>query len=395
MSLVITNIGSLVTNDPHLGSGILGELENAGLVIENGKIAWIGNSGSAPASDQTIDAKGMGVIPGFVDSHAHMVFAGDRSKEFEARMNGEKYSAGGIKSTVAKTRAASDAELEANFLSLQNEMIRSGITTFESKSGYGLSVADEARSLGIAAKHTSETTFLGAHVVPEDYAGRNDDYVSLVSGEMLEACAPHAKWVDVFCDVGAFDVDQSRAILKAGIAKGLMPRIHANQLTQGGGVQLAVELDCASADHCTHLSASDIEALAGSNTVATLLPGAEFSTRTNYPEAKKLFAAGVTVALATDCNPGSSYTTSMSFCIAVAIRDMGFSPEQALWSATMGGAKALRRNDIGALSVGMSADLVVLSAPSFRHLGYRPGVDQISQVLKSGKTIYKHQDGIK
>jgi imidazolonepropionase len=395
MSVAITNIGSLVTNDQNLGSGILGELENASVVIEDGKIAWVGNSGSAPASDQVIDSQGMGVIPGFVDSHAHMVFAGDRSKEFEARMNGEKYSAGGIKSTVAKTRAASDAELEANFLSLQNEMIRSGITTFESKSGYGLSVADEARSLVIAAKHTSETTFLGAHVVPEDYAGRNDDYVSLVTGEMLEACAPHAKWVDVFCDVGAFDVDQSRAILKAGIAKGLQPRIHANQLAQGGGVQLAVELDCASADHCTHLSAADIDALAGSNTVATLLPGAEFSTRANYPDAKKLFAAGVTVALATDCNPGSSYTTSMSFCIAVAIRDMGFSPEQALWSATLGGAKALRRSDIGALSVGMSADIVVLSAPSFRHLGYRPGVDQISQVLKSGQTIYKHQDGIK
>jgi imidazolonepropionase len=210
---------------------------------------------------------------------------------------------------------------------------------------------------------------------------------------MLETCAPHAKWVDVFCDVGAFDVDQSRAILKAGIAKGLEPRIHANQLAQGGGVQLAVELDCASADHCTHLSAADIDALAGSNTVATLLPGAEFSTRATYPDAKKLFAAGVTVALATDCNPGSSYTTSMGFCIAVAIRDMGFSPEQAIWSATMGGAKALRRTDVGALSVGMSADLSILSAPSFRHLGYRPGVDQISQVLKSGKTIYKHQDG--
>jgi imidazolonepropionase len=395
MSLAITNIGSLVTNDPNLGIGILGELENASVVIENGKIAWVGNSGSTPAADQVIDAKGMGVIPGFVDSHAHMVFAGDRSKEFEARMNGEKYSAGGIKSTVAKTRAASDAELEANFISLKNEMIRSGIITFESKSGYGLSVADEARSLGIAAKHTSETTFLGAHVVPEDYAGRADDYVALVTGEMLEACAPHAKWVDVFCDVGAFDVDQSRAILQAGIVKGLMPRIHANQLAQGGGVQLAVDLDCASADHCTHLSDKDIDALAGSNTVATLLPGAEFSTRATYPDAKKLFDAGVTVALATDCNPGSSYTTSMSFCIAVAIRDMGFSPEQALWSATLGGAKALRRSDIGALSVGMNADLVVLSAPSFRHLGYRPGVDQISQVLKSGKTIYKHQDGIK
>jgi imidazolonepropionase len=272
-------------------------------------------------------------------------------------------------------------------------MIRSGITTFESKSGYGLSVADEARSLALAAKHTSETTFLGAHVVPEDYAGRADEYVSLVTGEMLELSAPHSKWVDVFCDVGAFDVDQSRAVLTAGIAKGLQPRIHANQLAQGGGVQLAVELDCASADHCTHLSAEDIDALANSNTVATLLPGAEFSTRATYPDAKKLFAAGVTVALATDCNPGSSYTTSMSFCIAVAIRDMGFSPEQALWSATLGGAKALRREDVGALSVGMSADLSILSAPSFRHLGYRPGVDQISQVLKAGKTIYKYQDG--
>jgi len=393
MSLAITNIGSLVTNDPSLGSGILGELENASLVIEDGKIAWVGNSGSTPATDQVIDAQGMGVIPGFVDSHAHMVFAGDRSKEFEARMNGEKYSAGGIKSTVAKTRAASDAELETKFVSLQNEMIRSGITTLESKSGYGLTIADEARSLSIAAKHTSETTFLGAHVVPEDYAGKADEYVSLVTGEMLEVCAPHAKWIDVFCDVGAFDVDQSRAILQAGIDKGLQPRIHANQLAQGGGVQLAVELDCASADHCTHLSAKDIEALAGSNTVATLLPGAEFSTRATYPDAKELFAAGITVALATDCNPGSSFTTSMSFCIAVAIRDMGFSPEQAIWSATLGGAKALRRTDVGALSVGMSADLSILSAPSFRHLGYRPGVDQISQVLRSGKTIYKHQDG--
>ena len=395
MSLAITNIGSLVTNDQNLGFGLLGEIENAALVIENGKVAWVGDSIHVETTDTVIDAHGMGVIPGFVDSHAHMVFAGDRSKEFEARMNGEKYSAGGIKSTVAKTRAASDSELEANFLSLQNEMIRSGITTFESKSGYGLSAKDEARSLAIAAKHTSETTFLGAHVVPEDYAGRADDYVALVTGEMMDACAPHSKWVDVFCDFGAFDVDQSREVLKAGIAKGLLPRIHANQLAAGGGVQLAVELDCASADHCTHLSDSDIDALASSNTVATLLPGAEFSTRATYPNAKRLFAAGATVALATDCNPGSSYTTSMSFCIAVAIRDMGFSPEQALWSATMGGAKALRRSDVGALSVGMTADLVVLSAPSFRHLGYRPGVDQISQVLKSGKTIYKHQDGIK
>ena len=395
MSLAITNIGSLVTNDPTLESGLLGEIENACVVIEAGKISWVGPSSSAPATDEKIDAQGMGVIPGFVDSHAHMVFAGDRSKEFEARMNGEKYSAGGIKSTVERTRVASDAELERNMLSLVNEMTRSGITTFESKSGYGLTTKDEARSLAIASKHTSETTFLGAHVVPVEYAGKADEYVELVTGEMLDACAPHAKWVDVFCDVGAFDVDQSREVLKAGIAKGLMPRIHANQLAAGGGVQLAVELDCASADHCTHLSSSDIEALAGSNTVATLLPGAEFSTRAIYPDAKKLFDAGVSVAIATDCNPGSSFTTSMSFCMAVAIRDMGFSPEQALWSATMGGARALRRKDVGALSVGMRADLSILSAPSFRHLGYRPGVDQIHQVVKDGQTIYKNQNGIK
>jgi imidazolonepropionase len=391
MSIAITNIGSLVTNDPSLGSGILGELTNAALVIENEKIVWVGNSSSVPVTDQQIDAKGKAAIPGFVDSHAHLLFAGERSAEFQARMTGEKYSAGGIKSTVAATRAATDTELEQNMIRLVREMQRSGITTFETKSGYGLTTADETRALKIASKHTSETTFLGAHVVPSEYVGQEDKYVGLVTGEMLDSVLPHAKWIDVFCEQGAFDVDQARQILQAGKNKGLLPRIHANQLTQGGGVQLAVELDCASADHCTHLSDSDIEALAGSNTVATLVPGAEFSTRATYPNAARLFNAGVNVALATDCNPGSSFTTSMPFCIAIAIRDMGFTPEQALWSATMGGAKALRRSDVGSLSVGQSADLVVLNAPSYLHLGYRPGVDLVSQVFKSGKSIYQEQ----
>jgi imidazolonepropionase len=391
MSIAITNIGSLVTNDQSLGSGILGELTNAALVIENDKVVWVGNSAQVPDSDQQIDAEGKAVIPGFVDSHAHLLFAGERSKEFQARMKGEKYTAGGIKSTVTATRNATDSELEQNLMRLVAEMQRSGITTFETKSGYGLTTIDETRALAIATKHTPETTFLGAHVVPGEYSGKEDKYVELVTGEMLDSVLPYAKWIDVFCDQGAFDVDQSRQILQAGKAKGLLPRIHANQLTQGGGVQLAVELDCASADHCTHLSDSDIEALAGSNTVATLVPGAEFSTRATYPNAARLFDAGVSVALATDCNPGSSYTTSMPFCIAVAIRDMGFTPEQALWSATMGGAKALRRNDIGSLSVGQSADLAVLNAPSYLHLGYRPGVDLVSQVFKSGKSIYQEQ----
>jgi imidazolonepropionase len=391
MSIAITNIGSLVTNDQSLGSGLLGEIENAALVIENDQIAWVGLTGDVPDTDQQIDVAGKAVIPGFVDSHAHLLFAGERSKEFQARMKGEKYSSGGIKSSVAATREASNEALEKNMLRLVSEMQRSGITTFETKSGYGLTTADETRALQIAAKHTLETTFLGAHVVPSEYAGKEDKYVELVSVEMLDSVLPHSKWIDVFCDQGAFDVDQSRQILKAGIEKGLLPRIHANQLTQGGGVQLAVELDCASADHCTHLSDEDIELLAGSNTVATLVPGAEFSTRATYPNAARLFDAGVNVALATDCNPGSSYTTSMPFCIAVAIREMGFSPEQALWSATMGGAKALRRTDVGDLAVGQSADLVILNAPSYLHLGYRPGVDLVSEVFKSGKSIYQEK----
>jgi imidazolonepropionase len=391
MSIAITNIGSLVTNDQSLGSGILGEIENAALVIENDKIAWVGQASQTPDAEQQIDVQGKAVIPGFVDSHTHLLFAGERSKEFQARMKGEKYSAGGIKSTLAATREASNEALEKNMLRLVSEMQRSGITTFETKSGYGLTTSDETRALEIAAKYTPETTFLGAHVVPSEYAGKEEKYVELVTEEMLDSVLPHSKWIDVFCDQGAFDVDQSRQILKVGIEKGLLPRIHANQLTQGGGVQLAVELDCASADHCTHLSDKDIELLAGSNTVATLVPGAEFSTRATYPNAARLFDAGVNVALATDCNPGSSYTTSMPFCIAIAIREMGLTPEQALWSATMGGAKALRRTDVGALVVGQSADLVVLNAPSYLHLGYRPGVDLVSEVFKSGKSIYQEK----
>jgi imidazolonepropionase len=378
-SVAFTNIGSLVTNDKGLELGLLGELQNAAIVVEDGSIAWVGRSFSVPDADEQIDVEGRTVLPGFVDSHAHLLFAGDRAGEFSARMAGESYSAGGIRTTVAATRAATDSELEENLVRLASELRASGITTFETKSGYGLSVADEARALRIATKHTAETTYLGAHVVPAEYEGRSDDYVSLVTGEMLNQVADSAKWIDVFCDRGAFTVEQAREILLAGKAMGLQPRIHANQLEQGGGIQLAVELDCASADHCTHFDQKDIDALAGSHTVATLLPGAEFSTRSNYPDARKLWDAGVKVALATDCNPGSSYTTSMPFCIAVAVRDMHFTVEQAIWSATKGGAKALRRHDIGAIKVGMRADLIELNAPNALHLAYRPGVNLISK----------------
>ena len=383
-SVAITNIGRLVTNDPSLGAGLLGELRDAAMVIEDGRVAWVGSSADVPAAERGIDAAGRAILPGFVDSHAHLMFAGDRADEFAARMAGEKYAAGGIRSTVAATRAATDEQLEARLVALAAEMRASGITTFESKSGYGLTVADEARALEIASRHTAETTYLGAHVVPAEYADRGttgvDEYVNLVKNEMLAATAPHAKWIDVFCDRGAFDPDQAREILLAGKAVGLAPRIHANQLQHGDGIPLAVELDCASADHCTHMTEADIDALAGSNTVATLLPGAEFSTRAEYPDARRLWQAGATVAIATDCNPGSSYTTSMPFCIAVAVRDMRFTPEQAIWSATMGGAKALRRNDIGHLRLGARADLVQLTTDSHIHLAYRPGVNLIHSV---------------
>jgi imidazolonepropionase len=390
-SVAIANIGSLVTNDETLGVGKIGERSNAGLVIEHGRVVWVGDSSDLPSADSRVDVGGQAVIPGFVDSHAHLMFAGDRAAEFSARMEGKPYSAGGIKTTVAATRAATDEELTENLRRLVAEMHASGITTFETKSGYGLSVDDEVRSLRIAAAHTDEITFLGAHVVPAEFAelGQSgvDEYVALVTGEMLASAAAHSKWIDVFCDRGAFDVDQAREILSAGIAAGLAPRIHANQLSNIGAIELAVELDCASADHCTHLSERDIEMLAGSNTVATLLPGAEFSTRSPYPDARRLIDAGATVALATDCNPGSSYTTSMPFCIAVAVREMHLSPAEALWSATAGGAAALRRTDVGHLGLGAAADFVVLNAPSHQHLAYRPGVNLIGQTWRNGKLI--------
>jgi imidazolonepropionase len=384
VSLVIDEIGELVTNDPRLGDGPLGLLPDAAVAIEDGRVAWVGPTARAPAADRRIRSGGAAVLPGFVDSHAHLVFAGDRAAEFAARMAGQRYTGGGIHTTVAATRAAGDDALRATAGRLRREALRQGTTTIEIKSGYGLSVADERRSLRIAAEVTSETTFLGAHVVPAEYADRPDDYVDLVRGPMLAAAAPHARWIDVFCEKGAFDGDQARAVLTAGRDAGLGLRVHANQLGPGPGVRLAVELGAASADHCTYLSPADVDALAGSATVATLLPGAEFSTRSPYPDGRGLLAAGVTVALATDCNPGSSFTSSMLFCIALAVREMRLTPAEAVWAATAGGARALRRDDVGVLRPGARADLTVLDAPSHLHLAYRPGVPLIRRVLHDG-----------
>ena len=377
---VLTGIGLLATQDPAVG-----ELSDAAVVIEDAAIVWVGSSACAPAADKRVDLGGRAVLPGFVDSHAHLMFAGDRSAEFEARMAGTPYAAGGIRTTVAATRAASDDELRANLARLAAELLHAGVTTFECKSGYGLDVATEERSLRLAREVTAETTFLGAHVVPPDTD--RGAYVDLVVGEMLTACAPHARWVDVFCERGAFDASESRVVLQAGIAAGLGTRVHAGQLEEGPGVQLAVELGAASADHCTYLSSADVDALVGSDTVATLLPLVEFSTRSPYPDARRLLDAGVQVALATDCNPGSGFSTSMPLAIALAVRDMGMTPAEAVRAATATGAAALRRDDIGRIAVGLSADLVVLDAPGYVHLAYRPGVPLISGVWQRGLRV--------
>lgn len=380
----LTNIGTLVTNDPSLGDGPLGVRENAAVVFEDGVVAWVGDSADAPAADTGFDLGGRAVLPGFVESHSHLVFAGERAEEFAARMSGEKYAAGGIRTTIEATRAASDDQLAANVRRLLDESLRSGSTTVEIKTGYGQSTRDELRSVQVAGRFTDEVTLLAAHVPPPEYAGRGDEYVTMAVDEMIPACAPYAKWIDVFCERGAFTVEQSRAVLAAGVAHGLIPRVHGNQLGEGPGVQLAVEMGAASVDHVTYVTDADIDSLAGSSTVATLLPGADFSTRNQYPGARALIDAGVTVALGADCNPGTCYTTSLPFCIAIAVRDMHMTPAEAVWAATAGGAKALRRDDVGSLRIGARADAIALDAPSYLHLAYRPGVPLVREVFKDG-----------
>jgi len=378
-TLVIDRIGSLITNDPGLGRGPLGLIADASVVIEDGIVVSVGRSGAL--ADERIDADGACVLPGFVDSHTHLVFAGDRAAEFSARMAGQPYDGGGIVVTTEATRSASTDDLDRLTLRRVAEARRHGTTTLEIKSGYGLDVANEVRALDIAGRHTAETTFLGAHLVPPEYTGRADDYIHLVCNEMLTAVDGRARWIDAFCETGAFDADQCRQVLEAGRSAGLGLRLHGNQLGFGPGVQLAVECGCASVDHCTYLSDVDIAALAASDTVATFLPAADFSTRQPYPDARRAIDAGVSVAIASNCNPGSSYTTSIPFCIALAVRDMRMTIDEAVQAATIGGARALRRDDVGRLSPGSAGHAIVLDAPSHHHLAYRPGVQLVRQVI--------------
>jgi imidazolonepropionase len=388
--LVVDNIGLLVTNDSEQGDGMLGVRRDVALVIEGQQVIAIEPAGAA--GDRQLDAGGRCVIPGFVDSHTHLVFAGDRGDEFVARMAGAPYAAGGILSTVAATRAATDGQLAGSLARRRAEAFGNGITWLEVKSGYGLTVADELRLLRVAGTVTPDTTLLAAHVVPPEFDGRADDYVDLICNEMLDAASGSFRWFDAFCERGAFDAEQCRRMLTAAAGRGLGTRLHANQLGHGPGVQLAVELGCASADHCTYLTDADIEALAGSDTVATFLPATDFSTRQPYPDARRVIDAGARVALATNCNPGSSYTSSMAFCIALAVRDMHMTIDEALQAATLGGAAALRRPELGRLAPGTRADAIVLEAPSYTHLVYRPGMQLVARVIAAGEPFARAAD---
>ena len=373
MTVLYTDIGELVTNDPANGDGgPLGIIADAALVVDGAEIVWVGRRADAPDADDRVSCGGASVIPGFVDSHTHLVFAGERSAEFAARMSGQPYEAAASRRRWPPPAPPTTRRCSQESSGSPTNCSAPASPHSRCKSGYGLTVDDEARSLRIAKAVTDETTFLGAHVVPAEFRDDRAAYIDLVTGPMLQACAPHARWVDVFCDRGAFDVDEARHILSSGMAAGLTPRLHAGQLGPSAGIRLAVELGAASVDHCTYATDDDVDALAGAagTTVATLLPGAEFSTRARYPDAKRLIDAGATVALATDCNPGSSFTTSMPFCIAVAVRDMNFTPAQALWAATAGGAAALRRDDVGVLAAGPAGGL----RPAGRAVVHPPGL---------------------
>ncbi|NIH53885.1 imidazolonepropionase [Lysinibacter cavernae] len=393
MSILITNIGELTTNDDSLANS---RVKDAAVILDGDRVGWVGSAADAPAADELVDAAGRAVLPGWVDSHTHMVFAGDRTAEFEARMAGESYAAGGINVTVSATRAATDDELRVNLQRLVDEARRGGTTTMETKTGYGLTVADEVRSARVAAGIVDEVTFLGAHVVPS--GSDRDEYLSLVTGEMLDAVAPFVSAVDVFCETGAFDAVETARILETAASKGLATHVHGNQLGHGPGVQLAVAHNSLSVDHLGFLDDKDVEALAeswrngGRGTVATVLPACDLSTRMPLAPAKQLLDAGAVVAIASNCNPGTSYTSSMNFCVATAVLQMGLTIEQAVRAATLGGAIALGRDTeragkprVGVIAPGARADLQMLGAPSITHLAYRPGMPLTAAVWAAGR----------
>ncbi|RBM02765.1 imidazolonepropionase [Glutamicibacter soli] len=391
-STLITNISEAFISD---AAHTL--VENAAILIEGQDIAWIGEAGQAPEADTVINAGQRAALPGWVDSHSHLVFAGDRSREFVARMAGQDYAAGGIAVTTKATRATTDYDLTRLVMGRTAEALAGGTTYLETKTGYGLNVEEEARHARIASTVVDQVTFLGAHLVPADMDAQ--EYTDLVCGEMLERVLPFVQFADVFCERGAFNEAQSRQVLAAGKDAGLGLRVHGNQLGPGPGTKLAVEFGAASVDHVNFLDEQDVAALAGSwadwdaqsragtaGTVATCLPACDLSTRMPFAPGRELIDAGVQIALASNCNPGTSYTSSMAFCVSTAVLQMHLSIEEAIVAATYGGALALGVQDrVGSLEVGKRADIQLLNAPSVAHLAYRPGMNLSGPVFRAGE----------
>ena len=395
MQTLITGISELRT------VSALGTIKNAALLFDAGVITWVGPADHLPAeadSAERIDIEGRAVLPGWVDSHTHMVFDGNRAEEFEARMAGESYAAGGIAVTMEATRAAGFDRLDQLVAQRVAAGHAGGTTTFETKTGYGLNVESEVESAKVASRHVDEVTFLGAHLVPPGEDA--EAYIDQVVGPMLDGVKEHVQWIDVFCERGAFNEEQSRRVLEAGKAAGLGVRVHGNQLGEGPGVTLAVEMGAASVDHVNYLSDEDVALLAGSQTVATLLPACDLSTREPLAPGRKLLDAGATVAIASNLNPGTSFTSSMNFCVTTAVLQQHLTLDEAIEAATTGGAKALLRHNVGGgkdpqgrpakgtLVPGAAADLHILDADNAINLAYRPGMPITWQTWVAGERVH-------
>lgn len=398
--LLLTGIGQLVTNDPDR-EGLLGVVDDAAVAIKDGRVAWVGPADGLLREFRQlpeIDCDGRAIIPGFVDSHTHLVFGGNRADEFARRLRGESYedimaAGGGIQSTVTATRNTSTSSLVTDAVRRARRMLGTGTTTVEVKSGYGLDLETELRMLEVAAAIPDlvpidvVATFLGAHVVPSDYRDDREAYVQEVIEEMLPAAAGHADFCDVFCDNGAFSVDEARRILAAASRHGMESRLHANQMAHSGGAALAAEIGAVTADHLDHITDSDVAGLQAAGTVAVLFPTVSLSLQLAPPPARRLWDGGVPVAIATDCNPGTSYVENMQLVVAAATLTSALTPEESLWAATRGGARALRKDDRGWIVPGAAADLVMLEANGYVEIPYRPGTDLVRMVIKGGDAV--------
>ena len=383
----------------------VGVIRNGGILCEQGKIVWVGSMDDPACPDPVdipvIDANDKVVLPGFVDSHTHAVFAGGREDEFAMRSRGATYqeiaaAGGGILSTMNRVRAAGKKELKRNAAHHMTGMMRHGTTTVEVKSGYGLSTDAEIRMLeAINELKTEEMinvvpTFIGAHAVPPEYAQRPREYLSLVTGTMIPYVGRKnlAAFCDVFCDAGYFPVDDAERVLRAGIAAGMKPKIHADELSPSGGAVLAGKIGAVSADHLEHITDEGIRALERGNVVATLLPGVSFFLNHGYAPARALIDADVAVAIATDFNPGSCMSYSMPMMMTIACTQMHMSPEEALTAATLNGAAALGMSaSIGSIEAGKAADLIVANTTDFRTLAYHFGTNHICMTIKNGTIL--------